>query len=194
MFEKYVRNPERTKQSILLAAERLIAVKGIQTLTLEEVATAAAVSKGGLLHHFSSKQALISGLAQRMITEHEQEIENYRQQDPAAPGAYTRAYLRTNLAFADKECSQVCATLTAESRNFPAMREMFQKYGEKCRTRSENDGLDPVIASVVWYAVEGLMSVTLWGMPRSSNYDAIISHLLKQAGGKPAARSKKSPK
>jgi AcrR family transcriptional regulator len=194
MFEWYVRNPERTKDSILLAAERLIAVKGIQTLTLEEIAAGASVSKGGLLHHFSSKQALISGLAQRMIAEHEQEIETYRQQDPAAPGSYTRAYLRTNLAFADKECSQVCATLTAESRNFPAMREMFQKYGEKCRAKSENDGLDPVIASVVWYAVEGLMSVALWGMPRSSNYDAIVGYLLKQAGGKPAARSKNSPK
>lgn len=189
MLKEYLRNPESTKQNILLAAERLIASKGIQTLTLDEVAAGASVSKGGLLHHFSSKQALITGLAQRMITEHEQEIENYRKQDPVAPGSYTRAYLRTNLAITDEECSRVCATLTAESRNFPAMQELFQKHAEKCRTTIENDGLDPIVASVIWYAVEGLMSVALWGMPRSSNYDAIVDYLLTQAGGRPAPRS-----
>lgn len=188
-----MRDPEKTKQSILLAAEKVIAAKGIQSLTLEEVAASASVSKGGLLHHFASKQALISGLAQRMITEHEQEVAAYQCEDPAAPGAYTRAFLRTHLAFAD-ECTQICATLTAESRNFPAMREMFQKYGTKCQERSENDGLDPVIASVVRYAVEGLTSAAIWGMPRPSSYNEIVAHLLKLAGDKPAARKTNRPK
>jgi AcrR family transcriptional regulator len=188
-----MRDPERTKESILLAAERLIVLKGIRSLTLEEVAAGASVSKGGLLHHFASKQALIGGLARRMIIEHEREIEAYRQQDPAPPGSYTRAFLRTNLAFGE-ECTEVCAKLTAESRNFPAMREMFQAYSTKCQERSENDGLDPVAASVVRYAVEGLTSAATWGMPKPSNYDAIIGYLMKLAGEKAVARTKKSPK
>ena len=188
-----MRDPEKTKESILLAAEKVIAAKGIQSLTLEDVAAGASVSKGGLLHHFGSKQALISGLAQRMISEHEEEVEAHRRDDPTLPGAYTRAFLRTHLAFAD-ECTQICATLTAESRNFPAMREMFQKYGGKCQERTENDGLDPVIASVVRYAVEGLTSAAIWGMPRPSSYNEIVAYLLKLSGAKPGARRTNSPK
>jgi AcrR family transcriptional regulator len=188
-----MRDPERTKDSILLAAERLIVSKGLPALTLEEVAVGASVSKGGLLHHFASKQALIGGLARRMIVEHEQEIEAYRQKDPTPPGSYTRAFLRTNLAFAG-ECTQVCAKLSVESQSFPAISEMFQAYASKCRERSENDGLDPVAAAVVRYAVEGLRAASIWGMPKASNYEAIIDYLMKLAGQKPVAKSKKGSK
>ncbi|HEU0123053.1 MAG TPA: TetR/AcrR family transcriptional regulator [Bryobacteraceae bacterium] len=176
-----MRDPERTKESVLEAAERLIAEKGIQALTLEEVAAGAGVSKGGLLHHYASKSALVSGLAQRMIVLHEQEIEEYRKKDPASPGSYTRAYLRANLNCVD-ECTQVCAAMTAESRNFPAMRELFKRYTLVCQERLENDGLDPVTASIVRYAVEGLMSSAIWDMPRPSNYSEIVQHLMRLAG------------
>jgi AcrR family transcriptional regulator len=51
---------------ILDAAEDLITTEGISGFTLDAVAQAAAVSKGGLLYHFSSKDSLISGLQRRM--------------------------------------------------------------------------------------------------------------------------------
>jgi len=186
-----VRAPEKTKEAILAAAERLIALKGIPTLTLEEVAAGAAVSKGGLLHHFGSKSALIGGLAQRMICQHAKELEEEREKDPAHPGAYTRAFLRTNLACGD-ECSQVCATLTAESRNYPAILNMFREYSEKCQEKIENDGLDPIAATVVRFAVEGLMSAAIWGMPRPSNYTELVGYLLQMAGNPAKPKRSKS--
>ncbi len=188
-----MRDPERTKNAILSAAESLIAAKGIQALTLEEVAAGASVSKGGLLHHYGNKQALIAGLGQRMIAEHEDEVESYRKQDPAVPGSFTRAFLRTNLAFAD-ECTQVCALMTAESRNYPGMREQFQRYGEQCQEKIENDGLDPVVASVIRYAVEGLLWAAMWGMSRPATYNEIVAYLLNLAGANPATPKKNSPK
>jgi AcrR family transcriptional regulator len=186
------RDPGRTKTAILTAAESLIAAKGIHALTLEDVAAGASVSKGGLLHHFANKQALIAGLAERMIAEHEEEVESYRKQDPALPGSFTRAFLRTNLAFAD-ECTQVCALMTAESRNYPAMRELFQRYGEQCQHKIENDGLDPVVGSVIRYAVEGLLWAAMWGMSRPATYSEIVTYLLNLAGAKPAVTKKIRP-
>ncbi|HEV2564923.1 MAG TPA: TetR/AcrR family transcriptional regulator [Microvirga sp.] len=53
---------------ILDAAEELILTRGIAGFTLDGVAQAAGVSKGGLLYHFRSKDSLISGMQRRMVS------------------------------------------------------------------------------------------------------------------------------
>ena len=53
---------------ILDAAEELICSRGIAGFTLDGVAQAAGVSKGGLLYHFRSKDSLISGMQRRMAS------------------------------------------------------------------------------------------------------------------------------
>lgn len=187
------RDSGRTKEAILEAAERLLVEKGFQALTLDEVAIGASVSKGGLLHHFPSKQGLILGLAEHMILLYEQEIEANRETDPERPGAYTRAYLRANLACVD-ECSQVCATLTAEARNIPPLLKLFQDFEARCQQRLESDGLDPVTASIVRYAAEGLCAATKAGMPKPANYDEVFAHLMDLASGSRDQRPKKRNK
>ena len=175
------RHPGRTKEAILEAAENLIVEKGFQAFTLDEIAERASVSKGGLLHHYPNKQSLVLGLAEHMIVLHEQEINTNLSKDPEAPGAFARAYLRANLECVD-ECTQVCAMLAAESRNNPPMLKLFQDYSAQCQHRLENDGLDPVVATTVRYAAEGLRSAAKCGLPRPANYDQIFAHLLNLAG------------
>ena len=51
-----------TKKQILNAAAKLINEEGILALTLESVAKHAGISKGGLLYHFPSKEALLKGI------------------------------------------------------------------------------------------------------------------------------------
>jgi AcrR family transcriptional regulator len=53
---------------ILDAAEELVCTRGIAGFTLDGVAQAAGVSKGGLLYHFGSKDSLISGTQRRMAS------------------------------------------------------------------------------------------------------------------------------
>jgi AcrR family transcriptional regulator len=53
---------------ILDAAEAVICTRGIAAFTLNAVAQAAGVSKGGLLYHFNSKDSLVSGLQRRMAS------------------------------------------------------------------------------------------------------------------------------
>jgi AcrR family transcriptional regulator len=53
---------------ILDAAEELVCTRGIAGFTLDGVAQAAGVSKGGLLYHFRSKDSLISGMQRRMAS------------------------------------------------------------------------------------------------------------------------------
>lgn len=54
-----------TRDQILDAFEELIIEQGERAATLSKVAESAGVSKGGLLYHFGSKDALVEGLAVR---------------------------------------------------------------------------------------------------------------------------------
>ena len=52
-------NVGSARERILEAAERVITEVGAAHLTLDAVAQAAGVSKGGLLYHFPSKESLL---------------------------------------------------------------------------------------------------------------------------------------
>ncbi|ANY83775.1 hypothetical protein BB934_36715 (plasmid) [Microvirga ossetica] len=68
------------RDRILDAAEELICIRGVGSLTLEAVAHMADVSKGGILYHFRSKDCLISGLQQRLAEHLEERLRDTKHQ------------------------------------------------------------------------------------------------------------------
>lgn len=57
----------KTKEDFILdAAERAILKKGYNGATLEHIAHEAGFSKGGLMHHFPSKQEIVVGVLDRL--------------------------------------------------------------------------------------------------------------------------------
>ena len=64
---------------------------GVIRLTLEAVAHEARLSKGGVLYHLATKEALIQAMTARLIQYSEQEIEQQQRHD-TSPGRWTRAY------------------------------------------------------------------------------------------------------
>jgi AcrR family transcriptional regulator len=54
-----------SRESILRAAEQIVARRGPARLTLETAANEAKVSKGGLFYHFRSKEALLEAMIRR---------------------------------------------------------------------------------------------------------------------------------
>jgi len=58
--------PPRARESVLDAFEGLLIVDGGRAATMDATARAAGVSKGGLLYHFASKDALEAGLVERL--------------------------------------------------------------------------------------------------------------------------------
>lgn len=57
------------RERLLDRAEALISEHGVQELTLEGVAAAAGVTKGGLIYHFKTKDDLLGALVERMMTQ-----------------------------------------------------------------------------------------------------------------------------
>ena len=58
---------EQTRARIRVAAAKVIERDGAGHLTLEKVAAEAGVSKGGLLYHYPSKDALLQGLLDHLL-------------------------------------------------------------------------------------------------------------------------------
>ena len=58
--------PPRARESVLDAFESLLVEQGERAATMDATAKAAGVSKGGLLYHFGTKEALESAVVARM--------------------------------------------------------------------------------------------------------------------------------
>ena len=57
------------RSEILDAAQRLIYIKGYESMTIQDILDEAKISKGGFFHHFESKETLLDALLQRMRDE-----------------------------------------------------------------------------------------------------------------------------
>ncbi|MEP0456590.1 MAG: helix-turn-helix domain-containing protein, partial [Roseibium sp.] len=59
---KRVKDPQAVRRRLMDEAKKLAIESGISAITVQAVASAAGVTKGGFLHHFPSKQALIDAI------------------------------------------------------------------------------------------------------------------------------------
>ncbi|WP_188755306.1 TetR/AcrR family transcriptional regulator [Microbacterium album] len=84
--------PPHAREKVLDAFEALLIDEGDRAATLDAVAGAAGVSKGGLLYHFGSKDELERGLIARLIALAEADAAIGR----AAPEGPIAYYLRTS--------------------------------------------------------------------------------------------------
>lgn len=87
------KDPVRNRAALIDAATAVIVEHGLARLTVDAVAKAAGVTKGGLFHHFASKGDLIRGVLNNMMERAESQLEDVMAADPEPHGRFTRAYL-----------------------------------------------------------------------------------------------------
>ncbi|MFI5429569.1 TetR/AcrR family transcriptional regulator [Aeromicrobium sp. UC242_57] len=82
-----------TRDRLLDAFETLLVTAGSRSATLDAVASAAEVSKGGLLYHFHSKDELVDGMLDRLREQGKADVEKMR----TAPEGPVEFYLTTSI-------------------------------------------------------------------------------------------------
>ncbi|MFI6597932.1 TetR/AcrR family transcriptional regulator [Nonomuraea sp. NPDC050536] len=140
------------RDELLDAAEGLLCDQGSEALTLAAVAERAGVSKGGLLYHFASKEALIKGMVERLIGEFDELL-------ATSPGdTYTKRYLAATLTAVRAGKLRRWAVVTGASGNVFLLTPL-----REAMARWHREGLssepDPVASSIVRLACEGLWDV-----------------------------------
>lgn len=102
------RGERNRRTDLLVAFAELVLDEGERAATLDAVAARAGVSKGGLLYHFPSQQALRHGLAEFYLQQLELEIEGML----AAGESPALWYLRTSSEYLS-ELERITAALVA---------------------------------------------------------------------------------
>jgi AcrR family transcriptional regulator len=88
--------PPHAREAVLDAFEALLYDGGERAATMDATARAAGVSKGGLLYHFASKDALEAGLIQRMAELAEDDVAQMRDAAAGPVDAFIRTSMNTN--------------------------------------------------------------------------------------------------
>ena len=147
------RRPKETRQQILAAAQQRLLRQGAASLTLAAVAADAGVSKGGLLYHFPSKDALI----QALVTSHLEAFEDRfraRLRGDRGGGARTgRAYLRATAEEDDPAAYAGLLAAVSESPELLApLRERYRAWQRELRAEGDRAVLARLVADGLWLA------------------------------------------
>ena len=183
MAEK--RSSVSTRDTILSAAANIVTERGASRMTLEAVAKEAGVSKGGLLYHFPSKDALVQGMVEQMAQEYTARIwDEYEKDDFGTnQGRWLRALIKTTFTSTHLELS---AGLIAAVLLNPDLLDPNRQSYDKRQTLIEQDGIDPVMANIIRLAVDGLWFSELlaFAPPREPLRAQIMEGLLSLTTGR----------
>lgn len=166
------------RDRVLNAYETLLIEHGPGAATLDGVAAAATVSKGGLLYHFGSKDALVSGLLERLRERSAADADAIRSAPDGAVAHYVRtsapdaalgAFTRTYLAV------MRIADGTDDGR---AVREALGVVADDAYEALREELDDPVSAWLAQLVGDGLYLRTLTGTPLPA--DVTVPDLLER--------------
>jgi AcrR family transcriptional regulator len=179
------RGSSSTREAILRAADRVVVEGGVPEMTLEAVAREAGVSKGGLLYHFPSKEALISGMIGRLIEGFTEALGRaLAKERGSASGRWLRAYAGASFA-EDRWYLEVSAGLLAAVAEDPALLDPLRRGFEEGQRWAERDGIDPAVATLVRLAADGLFFAELLGFtpPEGRLRERVLEALLALTRG-----------
>ncbi|MDZ4394781.1 TetR/AcrR family transcriptional regulator [Cypionkella sp.] len=170
------KDPEAVREKLLSAAESLALSQGLQAVTMQAVADAAGVTKGGFLHHFPSKEALFQTLFAAYVRRLEAVLDRLMQQDPTPYGRFSRAYLRAALEPAIVEAASLSGGIVSAFNGDPDLRRMWYDWLTAQEQRHiETDGA--AILQIVRRAADGLWFASQDGAVLGPG-DALLPDLL----------------
>ncbi|OLR93520.1 TetR/AcrR family transcriptional regulator [Actinokineospora bangkokensis] len=162
MPRKAGRSPEDTRRALMTAAAAAIRTGGL-SVPLGGIATAAGVSKGGLLYHFPTKDSLVLALAQESVDTFRAEVLAAVDPDDTAPGRLCRAYVRACLdTLDDDQAVRNNLALVAQLLTDPAVADLLAADARRWNADLAADGLPRPILDLVVAAADGASVAPIW--------------------------------
>jgi AcrR family transcriptional regulator len=172
------------RTALLVEAERTVRERGVQGLSLRELARAVGVSHGAPRRHFPDRQALLDALAEAGFARLGAELRNavdgagddFQARLRATAAAYIRFATRDaallELMFAGKHGEQSAALNEAADRAFSVMLELIEQ--------GQADGaLEPGepkrVGLVLFATIQGIAALVAGGMVDADQLDELVA-------------------
>jgi len=189
---------ERSRNAILQAALAIIARDGPGRLTLDAIARESGISKGGLMHQFRNKEAVLKALLQRQTEHFEEFSRNYLAKSGAA---HAQPHLAAQIATLREALSTprsiVFAVLGAAAEE-PGLVSATRQTDARKMEAVKAEAADPDLAILRWVAAWGLTLTAMLGFSSLSEKERerLFDRLLdSQAWStQPKAKAKTTPK
>jgi AcrR family transcriptional regulator len=179
------------RDGILQAARRVVQKSGVSRLTLETVAAEAYMSKGGLLYHFPSKDALLRGLISSIHERFKVRVMEEFDTDPMTDrsGRLHRAWIRgfrreitcdeNGVAGMDATDASVMVALATD----PTMMDFLRCQWKSWIWLSSQDGLEMQTCLLLRFVMDGFKSNLImgWKMPPGEDLGRLFDWMLTQA-------------
>lgn len=173
----------KTRAHLLQAALSTLRLNGASNLTLDAVAKASTVSKGGLLHHFPSKQALMEALLRQLLTDYEQQVKGFYEQEVEGVGRWLRAYIRATFVDDESLTMELLVMLLSAITEYPDLLQLVQVDHQQWEERLISDGLPLARVRAIRMAADSYWQEHLIGIGVRSAKERhdLVNELLKWA-------------
>jgi AcrR family transcriptional regulator len=172
------------RTALLAEAERTVRERGVQDLSLRELAREVGVSHGAPRRHFPDRQALLDALAEagfeRLGTELSGAFDDAGEDFPARLQATAAAYVRfathdaalLELMFAGKHSEQSGALHEAAARAFSVILELIEQgQAEGALEPGEPDR----VGLVLFATIQGIAALVTGGMVQAGQLDELVA-------------------
>ena len=172
------KQPEVVRRALLDHAARLAVKEGLAAVTVQAVSDAAGVTKGGFIHHFPSKQALIDAVFEELLETLSNDLDRRLADDPQPYGSFTRAYVESVFDLGLGTTGGPRAPLSISMLTDPRLRALWAEWFEARLSRHQATDSD-LRLSIVRLAADGIWLADLAKMMLPD--PAQLRHQLLQA-------------
>jgi AcrR family transcriptional regulator len=152
-----------SRQKLLDAASDIVAARGVQELTIEGVAAAAGVTKGGLIYHFKTKDDLLGALVERIAEQLDQRFRERASMQGNTRAALMAVLIEETFGMADDE-KRLLSNLLAAASSYPHLLAPVQALFERIYQEFSDSGPALLLAA----ALDGISLLELLNLQRFS--------------------------
>ncbi|MFT7244242.1 MAG: AcrR family transcriptional regulator [Candidatus Azotimanducaceae bacterium] len=150
--------------AILIAASQVIAQDGAGKLTIDAVAKKAGMSKGGVLYHFPSKDALLEGMLNALLAR----IEKRR----ATEKKSKLSGMLNSIDLQDEAERAISLAILATAAQKPELLAPARAYFSQVNEEVSAETKDPDVSSILLLALEGMRFLNMLELSPWSNAES----------------------
>lgn len=141
------KEPEIIRRKLLESAVRLAAENPIGGFNLQAVAASAGVTKGGLLHHFPSKEILTEAVFLYLLQKIDRDLDAAMAGDPLPHGSFTRAYVHS-IFRASKEENRTWNALSVSLLMDVRLGALWENWQDNRKKQHQDTDGSPLLEAV----------------------------------------------